>query len=68
MICSMTKKEWANPDLLLTDRLAWLCVMRINKGFGLSFKDVRYGLCRNRTTVVLLFCLLLLFLPFAAYP
>ncbi len=41
MMCSMTKKKRANPDLLLTDRLARLHVMRITKGSGLLFKDVR---------------------------
>jgi hypothetical protein len=41
MICSMTKNKRANPDLLLTDRSAWLGVMRITKGSGLSFEDVR---------------------------
>ena len=41
MICSMTKKKLVNPDLLLTNRSARLCEMRITKGSGLSFKDVR---------------------------
>ncbi len=41
MICSMTKKKRANLDLLLTDRLARSRVMRITKGSGLSFEDVR---------------------------
>ena len=40
MICSMTKKERANPDLLLMDRSARSRVMRITKGSGLSFEDV----------------------------
>ena len=40
MICSMTKKERANPDLLLMDKSARSRVMRITKGCGLSFEDV----------------------------
>jgi signal recognition particle subunit SRP54 len=39
MICSMNKKERANPDLLLTDRSARSRLTRITKGSGLSFED-----------------------------
>ncbi len=41
MICSMTKKKRADPDLLLMDRSARSRMLRITKGSGLSFKDVR---------------------------
>ncbi len=40
MICSMTKKERANPALLLMDRSARSRLMRITKGSGLAFEDV----------------------------
>ncbi len=40
MIRSMTKKERANPALLLTDRSARSRLMRITKGSGLAFEDV----------------------------
>lgn len=39
MILSMTKRERANPDLLLTDKSARSRVTRITKGSGLSFED-----------------------------
>ena len=39
MICSMTKKERANPELLLTDRSARSRLMRITKGSGLALED-----------------------------
>lgn len=39
MICSMTKKERANPDLLLTDKTARSRITRIAKGSGLKFED-----------------------------
>ncbi|KAL9191265.1 hypothetical protein ACHAXT_000971 [Thalassiosira profunda] len=39
MICSMTKKERANPELLLTDRSARSRLTRITKGSGLAFED-----------------------------
>merc|ERR1719232_911904 len=39
MICSMTKGERANPELLLTDRSARSRLTRITKGSGLSFGD-----------------------------
>jgi signal recognition particle subunit SRP54 len=42
MIRSMTKKERANPALLLTDRSARSRLMRITKGSGLSFEDVSF--------------------------
>lgn len=39
MICSMTKKERANPELLLTDRTARSRITRITRGSGLAFED-----------------------------
>jgi signal recognition particle subunit SRP54 len=39
MICSMNKKERANPELLLTDRTARSRLMRITKGSGMKFED-----------------------------
>jgi len=39
MIKSMTKKERANPDLLLTDKSARSRIIRITKGSGLAFED-----------------------------
>merc|ERR1719401_3287226 len=39
MICSMTKKERANPDLLLLDKTARSRLERITKGSGLKFED-----------------------------
>ena len=39
MICSMNKKERANPELLLSDRSAPSRLMRITKGSGLKFED-----------------------------
>ncbi|KAL7442519.1 hypothetical protein ACHAXH_009799 [Discostella pseudostelligera] len=39
MIRSMTKKERANPALLLTDRSARSRLLRITKGSGLAFED-----------------------------
>jgi len=43
MIRSMTKKERANPALLLTDRSARSRLMRITKGSGLAFEDVSFS-------------------------
>jgi len=39
MIFSMTKKERANPDLLLLDKMARSRLERITKGSGLRFED-----------------------------
>ena len=39
MICSMTKKERANPELLLTDRSARSRLTRITRGSGMQFED-----------------------------
>ena len=39
MIYSMTKKERANPELLLTDRTARSRITRITRGSGLAFED-----------------------------
>jgi signal recognition particle subunit SRP54 len=39
LICSMTNKERANPELLLTDRTARSRLMRITKGSGRSLQD-----------------------------
>merc|ERR1719296_132127 len=39
MICSMTKKERANPELLLTDKSARSRLTRITNGSGLKFDD-----------------------------
>lgn len=39
MICSMTKKERANPDLLITDKTARSRVRRITNGSGNSFEE-----------------------------
>eukprot|EP00594_Rhizosolenia_setigera_P011749 CAMPEP_0178964316 /NCGR_PEP_ID=MMETSP0789-20121207/15600_1 /TAXON_ID=3005 /ORGANISM="Rhizosolenia setigera, Strain CCMP 1694" /LENGTH=524 /DNA_ID=CAMNT_0020649059 /DNA_START=273 /DNA_END=1847 /DNA_ORIENTATION=+ len=39
MINSMTKKERADPELLITDKTARSRVMRITKGSGTSFDD-----------------------------
>ena len=39
MICSMTKKERANPELLLTDKSGRSRITRITKGAGLAFED-----------------------------
>jgi signal recognition particle subunit SRP54 len=39
LICSMNKKERANPELLLTDRTARSRLERITKGSGLKFED-----------------------------
>jgi signal recognition particle subunit SRP54 len=39
LICSMNKKERANPDLLLTDRTARSRLERITKGSGLRFEE-----------------------------
>ena len=38
MICSMTKKERANPDLLLTDKSAQSRLTRIARGSGMKFE------------------------------
>lgn len=43
MIRSMTKKERANPALLLTDRSARSRLLRITKGSGLAFEDVSFS-------------------------
>ena len=48
MIRSMTKKERANPALLLTDRSARSRLMRITKGSGLAFEDVSDELCVDK--------------------
>jgi signal recognition particle subunit SRP54 len=39
MICSMTKKERANPDLLLKDSSSRSRIMRITKGSGCTFEE-----------------------------
>mmetsp|Transcript_12501 Transcript_12501/g.20365 ORF Transcript_12501/g.20365 Transcript_12501/m.20365 type:complete len:264 (+) Transcript_12501:115-906(+) len=39
MICSMTKRERADPQLLMTDKSARSRLMRITKGSGLTFED-----------------------------
>jgi len=39
MICSMTKTERANPELLITDRTARSRIERITKGAGCTFED-----------------------------
>ena len=39
MICSMTKKERANPELLITDKTARSRIQRITKGSGNKFED-----------------------------
>lgn len=39
MICSMTKRERANPDLLLTDKSGRSRITRITNGSGLAFED-----------------------------
>eukprot|EP00586_Coscinodiscus_wailesii_P002748 CAMPEP_0172490576 /NCGR_PEP_ID=MMETSP1066-20121228/21052_1 /TAXON_ID=671091 /ORGANISM="Coscinodiscus wailesii, Strain CCMP2513" /LENGTH=534 /DNA_ID=CAMNT_0013259109 /DNA_START=415 /DNA_END=2019 /DNA_ORIENTATION=- len=39
MICSMTKKERANPELLIKDKTARSRLTRITKGSGTSFDD-----------------------------
>mmetsp|Transcript_3691 Transcript_3691/g.5057 ORF Transcript_3691/g.5057 Transcript_3691/m.5057 type:complete len:528 (+) Transcript_3691:2-1585(+) len=39
MICSMTKKERVNPDLLITDKTARSRLVRITKGSGMKFED-----------------------------
>jgi len=39
LICSMTKKERAQPELLITDRTARSRVMRISKGSGCKFDE-----------------------------
>jgi len=39
MICSMTKKERANPDLILTDSTARSRLTRITKGSGMVLED-----------------------------
>ena len=39
MICSMTKKERANPELLLKDKTARSRLTRITKGSGMSFEE-----------------------------
>ena len=46
MIFSMTKKERANPDLLLLDKMARSRLERITKGSGLRFEDVSDYLLR----------------------
>ena len=44
MICSMTKRERANPELLLTDKTARSRITRITKGSGLKFDDMSFCL------------------------
>ena len=39
MICSMTKKERANPELLIKDTTARSRIMRITKGSGTQFEE-----------------------------
>jgi len=39
MICSMTKKERANPELLITDSTARSRLIRITKGSGCAFDE-----------------------------
>jgi signal recognition particle subunit SRP54 len=39
MICSMTKKERADPELLIKDKTARSRLMRITKGSGMRFDD-----------------------------
>ena len=39
MICSMTKKERLNPELLITDATARSRIRRITKGSGTKFED-----------------------------
>ncbi|KAK1734807.1 signal recognition particle subunit SRP54, partial [Skeletonema marinoi] len=39
MICSMTKRERANPELVLTDKTGRSRITRITKGAGLAFED-----------------------------
>lgn len=39
MICSMTKKERANPELLITDRTARSRILRITRGSGCQYED-----------------------------
>jgi len=39
MICSMTKKERANPELLITDKTARSRIRRITQGSGNAFED-----------------------------
>jgi signal recognition particle subunit SRP54 len=39
IICSMTRKERANPDLLIKDKTARSRLIRITKGSGTSFED-----------------------------
>lgn len=39
MICSMTKKERARPELLITDPTARSRLQRITKGSGMAFED-----------------------------
>lgn len=39
MICSMTKKERANPELLITDKTSRSRISRITQGSGMAFED-----------------------------
>lgn len=39
MICSMTKKERSNPDLLIADKSARSRLIRVTKGSGLRFEE-----------------------------
>jgi len=39
MICSMTKKERSNPELLITDKSARSRIRRITDGSGMQFED-----------------------------
>ena len=44
MICSMTKRERANPELLLTDKTMRSRITRITKGSSLKFDDMSFCL------------------------
>jgi len=39
MICSMTKKERANPELLITDATARSRILRVTRGSGTKFEE-----------------------------
>ena len=56
MICSMTKKERANPDLLMTDKSARSRLTRIAKGSGLTFEDVSSSFVSEVFCSYLCFC------------
>ncbi len=44
IICSMTKRERANSELLLTDKTARSRITRITKDSGLKFNDMSFCL------------------------